>query len=326
MMALLLAATHASAGDRDPLFIDCVSTCASPIACAGWSEENFGPALMGWSCLADCHYLCMMKITAARQNALPKLSVLQYHGKWPFVRLLCMQEPASVLFSLANDITHAIGLNCCWPLAASVEGGWAWRVLGILSVNAWTWASVFHCRDVYWTQCADYFSATLLVGFGALVATQQVLMELGGSGSRLHTRVMPPLTLMASAAFAEYVRRMLRHFDFGQNVRISVTLGALQMSLWVLWWLLCRRERPHAWKAPAVSILSAALLLTFELGDFPPLLGILDSHAIWHFSTVPAAAVFWHGLVAPELRWRLAVHGQPAPQTRRSSSHLKRKP
>ena len=36
---------------------------------------------------------------------------------------------------------------------------------------------------------------------------------------------MPALTLAAAAAFAEHVRRMLAHFDFGHHLRVNVALG-----------------------------------------------------------------------------------------------------
>jgi len=37
--------------------------------------------------------------------------VPQFHGKWPFARLMGVQEPASVLFSIANLLPHVIMLR-----------------------------------------------------------------------------------------------------------------------------------------------------------------------------------------------------------------------
>ena len=33
--------------------------------------------------------------------------------------------------------------------------------------------------------------------------------------------------------------------------------------------------------------------MVFEVLDFPPILGILDAHAIWHAATAPLAYVFY---------------------------------
>lgn len=35
-----------------------------------------------------------------------KWKVPQFHGKWPFIRMFGMQEPASVIFSLLNFYVH----------------------------------------------------------------------------------------------------------------------------------------------------------------------------------------------------------------------------
>jgi hypothetical protein len=155
--------------------------------------------MLGWSCEHDCRYRCMWQATDARTAAGGR--TLQYHGKWPFVRVFGVQEPVSAFFSAVNGLglglgsglglglrlglglglglalgldsgldpnpnphqvngaAHAAGLRRCWPLTARVAGArsWLWRGLGLAAVQAWFWALVFHCRDVYWTQCADYF-------------------------------------------------------------------------------------------------------------------------------------------------------------------------
>ena len=127
------------------------------------------------------------------------------------------------------------------------------------------------------------------------------------SGSLTHTsslRWLPraALTATAAAAYAEHVRSMITFFDFGAHLRLNVALGALQLLLWTLWWLSTRRERPHAWRAPALTLLLAALL-PLELVDRPPLWGVLDGHALWHAATVVPALLFWRAFVAVELRW-----------------------
>lgn len=70
--------------------------------------------LWRWDCAADCSYLCMWRVETSRAfdsaGSSRKLPVWKYYGKWPFVRWAGMQEPASVLFSLANLAAHALCL------------------------------------------------------------------------------------------------------------------------------------------------------------------------------------------------------------------------
>ena len=64
---------------------------------------------------AAARYSCMHEHTAQREAA--GLPVLQYYGKWPFVRLGTVQEPAAALFSLLNLLAHARGIRrlLCLP-------------------------------------------------------------------------------------------------------------------------------------------------------------------------------------------------------------------
>jgi hypothetical protein len=46
--------------------------------------------------------------------------------------------------------------------------------------------------------------------------------------------------------------------------------------------------------------------MLFELLDFPPLLGLLDAHALWHGATAPLAYLLYSFLEA-DARWALGV-------------------
>lgn len=64
----------------------------------------------------------------------------------------------------------------------------------------------------------------------------------------------------------------------------------------LLWWLCwCwqnRRTLPYWWKCGLVVVLLHGLAL-LELLDFPPMLWILDAHAVWHLSTIPVHFLFY---------------------------------
>lgn len=319
MLVTILSVT-ASAGDRDPAFRACVRGCATVERCEAWLPTP-SLRLLGWSCVHECGYSCMWRLVDERAEA--GQPTLQYHGKWPFRRLLGVQEPAAALLSALNGAAHAVGLWRCWPLAAEVGGlrGWLWRGLGLAAVNAWLWAAVFHCRDLYWTQCADYFSAMWLVCWGCFAASALLLRlpeeeaevqaakaRAGGAAPataalRLRTSVGPlALGGVLVAGFGAHVRRMLRAFDYGYNMRAGLAMGALHLLLYVAWWRGARARRPHAWRVVALNG-ALSLSVGLEVLDFPPVLHTLDAHALWHAATAPLAHLLWRGFIEPELRW-----------------------
>uniref|UniRef100_A0A7S3BM04 Post-GPI attachment to proteins factor 3 n=1 Tax=Haptolina ericina TaxID=156174 RepID=A0A7S3BM04_9EUKA len=100
----LLNAATTSLGDRDPAYRTCVDVCTASTGALSLSLRVFG-----WSEVDDCKYRCAWSQTDARlEKGLPPL---QYHGKWAFIRMGDIQEPLSVLFSLANVAAHGAGLH-----------------------------------------------------------------------------------------------------------------------------------------------------------------------------------------------------------------------
>lgn len=115
-LGILLASRPiaASNGDRSPFFRNCVQQCQAD-NCTENSEsimftldalvfrKMLSAVLYGffdWSCTDNCAYECMWPtVELFEQNG---WQVPQFYGKWPFVRLLGMQEPASVVFSFLN--------------------------------------------------------------------------------------------------------------------------------------------------------------------------------------------------------------------------------
>ena len=133
LLLLFLLVSHlfpcclASAGDRDPQYQQCVSTCTSECPLLHFPLTNltfpspsispdgrlYAPAvplslplrLTLWSCESDCRYSCMRLHEAWMTQR--GWDVVKYHGKWPFQRVWGLQELLSVLFSLGNLLPHA---------------------------------------------------------------------------------------------------------------------------------------------------------------------------------------------------------------------------
>jgi len=97
LFLLLLPHTHQSAGDRSPLYQARLAKCIHTKACPQ------KPVL--WSCADDCKYTTMQNLEKEREGE--GKYPWQYNGKWPFIRIAGIQEPASVVFSIANLWAHA---------------------------------------------------------------------------------------------------------------------------------------------------------------------------------------------------------------------------
>lgn len=98
-----------------------------------------------WTCTDDCKYACMHQITD--RDIARGVQVQQYYGKWPFWRLLGMQEPASVAFSLLNLAAHVTGGR---EIVSRIPDGHPMKNFYFTSVAiscaAWIFSAVFHTR------------------------------------------------------------------------------------------------------------------------------------------------------------------------------------
>ena len=158
--------------------------------------------------------------------------MVQYHGKWVFVRIFGAQEPLSVLFSLMNLWVHIKALTKLkrqlpdvFPLKL------VYLVHALLSSNAWLWSAVFHTRDKPITEKLDYFSAASVL-LSALFFTLCRLFRLN-PGS-------PPFRTLLKVTAGAYIMHILyltfsARFDYGYNMAASVTVGLIHLALWAVW-------------------------------------------------------------------------------------------
>jgi len=133
----------ASAGDRSELFQSCIPVCLD-----GPCDIPFLSRLAQWTCTDECKYQCMRFLTddAVKEHQ----PIVQYYGKWPFIRYAGMQEPASVVFSVLNLVVHVRGARM---VSRSVPKDHPMRkyclAWSYISTNAWFWSSVFHTRGSF---------------------------------------------------------------------------------------------------------------------------------------------------------------------------------
>jgi len=143
---LFVVKAYASSGDRADDYQHCLSK-ETESRCSKPQDFPLAMRLTRWTCEDDVKYTCMHSIVdkAVEKGEL----VQQYYGKWPFWRLLGMQEPASVLFSALNFWVHWQGgknirrrVSKKHPMRPYYIG------FSVVSLNAWVWSGVFHTRGL----------------------------------------------------------------------------------------------------------------------------------------------------------------------------------
>ncbi|XP_020922702.1 post-GPI attachment to proteins factor 3 isoform X3 [Sus scrofa] len=113
LLAGAAALASGSQGDREPVYRDCLLQCEER-NCSGGALKHFRShqpiymSLAGWTCRDDCKYECMWVTVGLYLQEGHK--VPQFHGKWPFSRFLCFQEPASAVASFLNGLASLVML------------------------------------------------------------------------------------------------------------------------------------------------------------------------------------------------------------------------
>lgn len=278
-----LAEIEASWGDQSPHFKHCVSkchgvNCSTQSTLAEWEESrSFGETVVGWTCREECEYECMWSTVHVygEHGRVP-----QFYGKWPFKRIFGIQEPASVFASFLNLFSNIYMLRRFVISAPrNLYMYQVWCFYGLTAINAWLWSIVFHTKDRVWTERLDYFSALATVLSSFFVFCLRVF------GDAPFKR-----TAIASAFLAFYSNHVYHmafvHFDYGYNMKVNITVGVANGLGWLCWFLLHKKDGGHI-TLGILTVISLGLSVPLEVFDFPPILWTLDTHAIWHFLTVP---------------------------------------
>lgn len=304
--AFLVHPVISSSGDESVRFRTCVSRCQGDSSDGSLMVAPCVQESYVWDCQADCRYRCMWSIEKTKRSSGNNSGVEKYFGKWPFVKIGPIQEPASVLMSVINMLANAYCLKRL--LGTFREKGHTvhqfkntlWMIHFVLATHAWIWSSVFHSRDVLATERLDYFSAGGLMVFDMYLSCCRVL-----SLSSAAFRILFALALIVGYARHMYVMHFVK-FDYGYHVGMCVGAGVIQSIAWILW-LFCKQEgREHPGKkflALFVAAVNAAVLL--EVLDFPPLLDTVDAHALWHLATIPLTFLFYE-FVARDVQMNIA--------------------
>jgi len=311
-----------SAGDERPLYRGCVQGCEQTGCVDGhcFNSCNFPvnvdlegnilpkksldlphekflkePLYLGWKkwdCISECRYQCMLREEVLRGAS--SEPPVKYHNKWPFLRIYSLQEPASVGFSVLNLLVHFQGFSSFlvlifYKLPLQPKGPYyeyvgLWTVYGLLAMNSWIWSTVFHSRDMAFTERLDFSSAVALLGYSLILA----IIRAGN----LRVEAVRVMVAAPIIAFISTHILYLNFYEFDQNLYmiINVVINLLQLSIWAVWaW---RTKHPARFKLWTV-VCCAALAMLLEIFDFPPLWGFFDAHAVWHATTLPITYIWW---------------------------------
>ena len=243
---------------------------------------------MLWTCPSECDQTCQWIVTQQRLHQTdPPLAepFVQFHGKWLFHRFLGMQEPCSVLFSLLNYVAHSRGIK---QIKASIPASYPLRSyylgFGYFGLVSWVFSVIFHARDFNLTEKMDYFAAGASVLYG-LYYTPVRVFRLDRPGRANLLNVWTFACFMAFVAHVSYLT--FWKWDYTYNMTANVVAGIAQNLLWSCFSVARYRRMHKAWAAwPGLIVAWIVLAMSFELLDFPPVLGLIDAHSLWHLGTV----------------------------------------
>ncbi|KAM8946145.1 GPI-specific phospholipase A2-like PGAP3 [Pelodytes ibericus] len=290
LVLLLAGAAAASRGDREPVYRECVTGCEQS-NCTGArlrdfrAEQPLYMRLTGWACLDDCRYQCMWHTVSLYIKE--GYAVPQFHGKWPFSRFLFFQEPASALASLLNCIANLLMLRRYRSsVPPSCPMYHTCLAFSMISINAWFWSTIFHTKDTAITEKMDYFCASAVILHSVYLCCMRTL----GLRYPSFANAFGAVLVILFACHVSYLT--LGRFDYSYNMIANASFGMVNLVWWLAWCMRRRSHQPYLWKCVLVVILLQSLAL-LELLDFPPLLWVLDAHALWHFSTIPLHFLFF---------------------------------
>jgi hypothetical protein len=312
---IILPLVLSSPGDKSKHYIGCINSCPLRL-CPNPSPQsstlkqrpshfiknlrNFDPnwvnpdpllALLQWDCVAECKYECMHETQEEFHRA--GKGFTKFYGKWPFVRVLGMQEVVSSVTSFLNAVPHVYALLTRSRYAPpSYYMSKPLLLFSLICINSWLWSGIFHARDTPFTEAADYFFATSQLLYSAWMAVHRISHD-----TRL-ARVSMPLAAACLVAYYWYVSYMLNvKFDYGMHMKINTALVVAHYLLWVLWAFVLPSGRTRPYRFYSLAFLTLILLAaSCEVFDFAPLYGVFDAHAAWHSMTwmmIPIWYKFW---------------------------------
>ncbi|XP_076296301.1 per1-like protein PGAP3 [Lasioglossum baleicum] len=281
-----------STGDRSQFYSLCLSNCRDN-NCKADNDFKVQPSLvlrsLLWTCEEDCRYGCTWE--TVRYFTSHGLKVPQFHGKWPFIRFLGCQEPASVVFSILNLHGH---VSMYWKFKRKARASdpmfYIWTYFSVVCIHGWFWSFVFHARDTPFTEVMDYSSAFVMV----LTLWYCMLLRVTYKNNKMFAVITCGYL---SALYTHLSHLWSGDINYDYNMKFNVVIGILTFILTMIWWCWNRKKLPYVHLIGWFNILTV-LVTVLEVADFPPIFWVFDAHSLWHASTAPLTILLYRFMIA----------------------------
>ncbi|XP_066588065.1 post-GPI attachment to proteins factor 3 [Prorops nasuta] len=290
-LSLFITFCFGSIGDRSQFYNQCLYTCIRR-NCINEGNFKTSPSiillLLQWSCKDDCSYNCMWKTVDIYINN--GLEIPQFYGKWPFVRILGFQEPASTIFSILNFYSHWIMFKKFRKeIRSSYPMFYNYSYFSIVCLNGWIWSAIFHARDKQFTEIMDYSSAFAMV----LTLLYCLFIRLTYKSKKLFVVLT---CIYISILYIHLSHLWSGQINYGYNMTFNILIGFLTFAVTIVWWYYSKKKLPHVHYIGWFTVLSVLVTL-LEVADFPPFLWLLDAHSLWHASTIPLITLLYQFMI-----------------------------
>ncbi|XP_012275338.1 post-GPI attachment to proteins factor 3 isoform X2 [Orussus abietinus] len=279
-----------SNGDTSRYYRQCLSTCktSSRERDIDLAEPGFFTSRTLLSSQDDCKYTCMWDTVNYFTSR--GLQVPQFHGKWPFIRMFGLQEPASVLFSVLNFFVS-------WKMYGEFRKEvqfdtpmyLVWSYFSLVGLHGWLWSSIFHAQDNAFTEAMDYSCA-----FGIVLTLLCCLLF----------RLTYKRRKVLFTIICGYVSMLYTHLshlwsgriNYGYNMKLNILLGLVTSIMTLVWWYRNYKRLEHIRLIGWFNVLSVSSTL-LEVTDFPPIFWIFDAHSLWHASSAPLIILLYRFII-----------------------------
>lgn len=239
----------------------------------------------GWDCVDECRYDCMWE-RIENLTATGNLTEMpQFGGKWPFVRILFIQEPMSALASFINFIVNiVIILQFRKQLPGYAAFRYLWYSFGLTSLGYWACAIMFHTRDSLDSLFADCFGAFFFLIFYLSSFIIRTLWVIKSYKVKFLVVAIVSLLFYSYYTHVDHMANVL--FDIDYNMQVMLFVNGLNSLCWLLWsgYQYYYLKHKYVWRC-AASIFLLNFFMILEFLEFEPLFYAIDSHCLWHFST-----------------------------------------
>ncbi len=117
-----------------------------------------------------------------------------------------------------------------------------WTLYGLVSVNTWFWSTVFHSRDSEFTERMDYFCAFSVVSFSLAAFLLRLL------GTDWNWKAVSSCVACAAVFFRHIYHMGFVKFDYGYNMAVNISVGAVNSVCWLAWCAWHWKDRPYVKK------------------------------------------------------------------------------